>query len=92
MKSPPPDLPPRREERLTRNITTKEMKTNKPSFINLLPPRGEVGRGAIWLFLELVVITVVAWVVFDPAIVNLYHRCLPLFQALPQTHPVQELL
>ena len=54
------------------------MKTNKPSFINLLPPRGEVGRGAIWLFLELVVITVVAWVVFDPAIVNLYHRCLPL--------------
>lgn len=53
------------------------MKTNKLSFINLLPPRGEVGRGAIWLFLELVIITVVAWVVFDPAIVNLYYKSLP---------------
>ena len=55
------------------------MKTNKLSFINLLPPRGEVGRGAsIWLFLELVVISVVAWVVIDPAVVNLYYRCLPV--------------
>ena len=34
--------------------------------------------GSIWLFLELVVITVVAWVVFDPAVVNLYYRSLPL--------------
>lgn len=54
------------------------MKTNKLSFINLLPLRGEVGRGAsVWLFLELVIITVVAWVVFDPAIVNLYYKSLP---------------
>ena len=34
--------------------------------------------GSIWLFLELIVITVVAWVVFDPAVVNLYYRSLPL--------------
>ena len=54
------------------------MKTNKLSFINLLPPRGEVGRGAIWLFLELIVITVVAWVVIDPAVVNLYYRNIPV--------------
>ena len=32
----------------------------------------------IWLFLELVVITVVAWVVIDPAVVNLYYRSLPI--------------
>ena len=31
-----------------------------------------------WLFLELVIITVVAWAVFEPAIVNLYYRNLPL--------------
>lgn len=31
-----------------------------------------------WLFLELVIITVVAWAVFEPAVVNLYYRCLPL--------------
>ena len=31
-----------------------------------------------WLFLELVIITVVAWAVFDPAVVNLYYRSLPL--------------
>ena len=35
-------------------------------------------NGSIWLFLELIVITVVAWVVFDPAVVNLYYRSLPL--------------
>ena len=35
-------------------------------------------REEIWLFLELVVITVVAWVVIDPAVVNLYYRSLPL--------------
>jgi len=31
-----------------------------------------------WLFIELVIITVVAWAVFDPAVVNLYYRSLPL--------------
>ena len=31
-----------------------------------------------WLFLELVIITIVAWAVFEPAIVNLYYRSLPL--------------
>ena len=30
-----------------------------------------------WLFIELVIITVVAWAVFDPAVVNLYYRSLP---------------
>lgn len=35
-------------------------------------------REGIWLFLELVIITVVAWVVFDPAVVNLYYRSLPM--------------
>lgn len=34
--------------------------------------------GSLWLFLELIVISVVAWVVFDPAVVNLYYRSLPL--------------
>ena len=32
-------------------------------------------KATIWLFVELVVITVVAWAVFDPAVVNLYYRC-----------------
>ena len=43
------------------------------------PPKGGWGvwrRGSIWLFLELVVISVVAWVVIDPAVVNLYYRSL----------------
>ena len=31
-----------------------------------------------WLFLELITITVVAWAVFEPAVVNLYYRSLPL--------------
>ena len=35
-------------------------------------------RDEIWLFLELVVITVVAWVVIDSAVVNLYYRSLPI--------------
>jgi len=35
-------------------------------------------REEIWLFLELVVITIVAWVVIDPAVVNLYYRSLPM--------------
>ena len=44
-----------------------------------LSPIGKSWMGAsLWLFLELVVITVVAWVVFDPAIVNLYHRSLSM--------------
>lgn len=37
-----------------------------------------VGGEAFWLFLELVVITVVAWAVLDPAVVNLYYRLLPM--------------
>ncbi|MCR4920918.1 MAG: FtsX-like permease family protein [Bacteroidaceae bacterium] len=35
-------------------------------------------REEIWLFLELIVITVVAWFVIDPAVVNLYFRNLPM--------------
>ena len=35
-------------------------------------------REEIWLFLELVVITVVAWVVIDPAVVNLYYMNQPV--------------
>ena len=31
-----------------------------------------------WLFIELVIIAVVAWAVIDPAVVNLYYRLLPL--------------
>ena len=31
-----------------------------------------------WLFLELVIITIVAWAVFEPAVVNYYYRSLPL--------------
>ena len=30
-----------------------------------------------WLFLELVIITIVAWAVFEPAVVNYYYRSLP---------------
>jgi len=53
------------------------------SITKFLPIEGEVrrgsfGRGSLWLFLELIIITVVAWVVFDPAVVNLYYRSLPL--------------
>jgi hypothetical protein len=36
------------------------------------------GAGVGLLFLELVIITVVAWAVFEPAVVNLYYRSLPL--------------
>ena len=54
------------------------MKKNNFSRIKFLPLEGEVRRGAVWLFLELVVITVVAWVVIDPAVVNLYYRSLPV--------------
>ena len=28
-----------------------------------------------WLFLELVIITIVAWAVFEPAVVNYYYPC-----------------
>ena len=31
-----------------------------------------------WFFLELVIITVVAWAVFEPAVINIYYRSLPL--------------
>ena len=54
------------------------MKKNIFSRIKFLPIDGEVRRGSIWLFLELIVITVVAWVVIDPAVVNLYYRSLPM--------------
>jgi len=37
-----------------------------------------ISNANIWLFIELIIITVVAWVVFDPAVVNLYYRSLPL--------------
>ena len=46
------------------------MKTNKLSFINLLPPRGEVGRGASWLALELILVTFACWWAFDPVLVT----------------------
>ena len=53
------------------------MKKNTAFRTNQSPlPWGGVGGGL--LFLELVVITVVAWAVFDPAVVNLYYRSLPL--------------
>ena len=52
------------------------MKKNTAFRTNQSPlPWGGVGGGL--LFLELVVITVVAWAVFDPAVVNLYYRNLP---------------
>ena len=54
------------------------MKKNNFSRIKFLPLDGEVRRGSLWLFLELIVITVVAWVVIDPAVVNLYYRSLPM--------------
>ena len=55
---------------------------NKRTFRLSLPSlEGGVGGRSVgpsvWLFLELVIITVVAWVVFDPAIVNLYYKSLP---------------
>ena len=46
--------------------------------IKFLPLEGEVRRGSLWLFLELIIITIVAWVVIDPAVVNLYYRSLPV--------------
>ena len=45
------------------------------------PFKGEFERvrsGSVWLFLELIVITVVAWVVIDPAVVNLYYMNQPV--------------
>lgn len=51
---------------------------NIPKLTSNLSLLGGSWRGAsVWLFLELVIITVVAWVVFDPAIVNLYYKSLP---------------
>ena len=59
------------------------MKTsNKKNYTPSLQGRAWGGswrsRWSIWLFLELVVISVVAWVVIDPAVVNLYYRSLPV--------------
>lgn len=52
---------------------------NIPKLTSNLSLLGGSWRGAsVWLFLELIVITVVAWVVFDPAVVNLYYRSLPM--------------
>ena len=53
------------------------MKKNTAFRTNQSPlPWGGVGGGL--LFLELIIITVVAWAVFEPAVVNLYYRSLPL--------------
>ena len=52
---------------------------NKSNIFSYLLPSGRLGGGrSLWLFLELVVITVVAWVVIDPAVVNLYYRSIPV--------------
>ena len=52
---------------------------NIPKLTSNLSLLGGSWRGAsVWLFLELIVITVVAWVVIDPAVVNLYYRSLPM--------------
>jgi hypothetical protein len=53
------------------------MKTNKLSFINLRPPRGEVGRGASWLALELILVTIICWWAFDPVLEQIYIYNLP---------------
>ena len=62
------------------------MKKNSFSLIHSAPSLqgragGESGSrfgSSLFLFLELVIITIVAWVVLDPAVVNLYYRSLPL--------------
>ena len=54
------------------------MKMNKASQIHSAPSLTGRAGGESVLILELVIITVVAWVVFDPAVVNLYYRSLPL--------------
>ena len=54
------------------------MNKNYISLIKLSPLGGSWRRGNLWLFLELIIITLVAWNVFDPAVVNLYYRNLPL--------------
>ena len=56
------------------------MKQNSSSLIHFAPSLiGRAGgESSLFLFLELIIITIVAWVVFDPAIVNLYYRSLPL--------------
>ena len=57
-------------------MNTASQKHSTPSLLGRVRG-GSVGY-SIWLFLELVIITVVAWAVFDPAVVNLYYRNLPL--------------
>ena len=66
-------------------LNTKQKKTtmnNLPKVTSTSSPfKGELERvwsGSVWLFLELVVITVVAWVVIDPAVVNLYYMNQPV--------------
>ena len=54
-----------------RKNTITSFKTNQSPL-----PWGGAGGGL--LFLELIIITVVAWAVFEPAVVNLYYRSLPL--------------
>ena len=56
-----------------------EGKVRKGPFLPLKGAGGSSSRsGSVWLFLELVVITVVAWVVVDPAVVNLYYMNQPV--------------
>ena len=52
-------------------------KTSTQKVTTPLSPWRGVG-GEAFLFLELIIITVVAWAVFEPAVVNLYYRSLPL--------------
>ena len=53
-------------------------KNTRTSFRTIQSPLPWGGVGGGFLFLELVIITVVAWAVLDPAVVNLYYRLLPL--------------
>jgi hypothetical protein len=57
------------------------MKMNKTSCIYSLPFGGGLGRGArgaIWLILELILVTMACWWAFDPVIVSTYTKYLPL--------------
>ena len=55
-----------------------EGKVRKGPFLPLKGAGGSSSRGgSLWLFLELVVITIVPWVVVDPTVVNLYYLHLP---------------
>ena len=52
-------------------------KTSTQKVTTPLSPWRGVG-GEAFLFLELIIIAVVAWAVFEPAVVNFYYRSLPL--------------